>query len=427
MWANLLQLGKFVSISQYRAFVNPSWTDLLEQLELGSPIVRAEGTYIYNQEGRAFLDLVAGFGSVCLGHNHPVLVSEIFSELQKNPAYLNPWGYSREAGPLAECLIRHAGASFSKVHFSNTGAEAVESAVKFAQVVTQRTNVVAVREGFHGLTQWATQAAGNAMWRHRIKGGGCGIDWFDINDLEQARALLATKTYAALILEPIQGSGNGASWRSDVLDELIHFSNKNGTLVIFDEVMTGLGRTGSWFAYQQLLPKSRSPDLLVVSKALSGGIVPVSAVLMAESTYTAMFAPPGMSKSHGSTYSGNHLGLFIANRTLQIIEKENLIENVKRMGVVLKNSLNKLQCQYKILSRVSGCGLVWSLSFGEQDEEGAAVASEVCISLLSSGVLLSMAAHSKNCLRLTPPLTISEQEIFVFIKALGDALEGLEC
>jgi ornithine--oxo-acid transaminase len=412
--------------NEYATFVNPAWIETLSALGMDSPIVRAEGSYLFNAEGERFLDLVAGFGAVVLGHNYPALIDRIMEEFGKNAAYLNPWGYSSAAGPLAGILLRLANAPLTKVHFSNTGAEAVESAIKFAMIATGRERVLVVHNGFHGLTLWATQAAGHPTWRNGLTGTvDYAIDYIDINDVSGAQTYLNRKNYAAVLLEPLQGSSNGLTWDSSSLQRLIEAANTCGTLVAFDEVMTGLGRTGTWFAFQQILPEGVAPDLLIVSKALSGGMIPVSAVLMTEVVYSRMFESPGRAKSHGSTYSGNHLGLFTALTTLELLQDRDLLQNSIASGEYLRQEFESLKERYPILLDVNGRGLVWALTFGYQSVPSSEIAAEVCMSLLERGVLTSIAAHIPSCLRITPPLTISQDELSLFLEALTDSLESI--
>jgi acetylornithine/succinyldiaminopimelate/putrescine aminotransferase len=259
------------------------------------------------------------------------------------------------------------------------------------------------------------------QWRRGLSAAIAEIDFVDLDNAGTAIEMLRDGNYALFLAEPLQGSSGNATWRSDALAEVVSAARQNGTLVAFDEVMTGLGRTGTWFAFQQLVPCS-SPDLLIVSKGLTGGLLPVSAVLMTEPVYDAVFGKPGQAKSHGSTFSGYHLGLSVARATVAALTALDIPARVREQGAYLDIGLAKLKQKYSQLSEVRGTGLAWALGIADDAGPSAEGASQLCVELIHRNILVSVAANEPHWLRLTPPLNISTSEIDRFLDGLDLSL-----
>jgi acetylornithine/succinyldiaminopimelate/putrescine aminotransferase len=397
----------------YERFVNPCWAELLRAMDFDAAPVSASGCRIEMSNGKNYLDFLCGYGGAPLGHAPHRLCERMAEEMRGVGANLFPLGCSDDAGLLAERLLALAASRLAKVHFASTGAEAVESAIKFAFIHTGRRRLLTIDGGFHGLTTPPTMLAGDKVWRE-------GIRWDPRIALQAPFArtdLIAdhirSGKLAAVLLEPVQGSAGARCWSADTLLHLRHECDKHGCLIIFDEVLSGGGRCGDWFA-AQTLGAADVPDISVISKGLSGGLIPVSAVLMREEIYRSVFGRPGKEKIHGSTFGAGKLAMRCALHTIELIEEEGLVANARRMGDVLSKKMAALGF------RVQGHGLMLSLALdGELDQAyGDAGGAALWEQLLKQHVIAIPAAHDARSVRLIPPLNVSEADVDCFIDKL---------
>jgi ornithine--oxo-acid transaminase len=366
------------------------------------------------------LDFVSGYGAVTLGHNSPTLLAGLIADIGSPMPNLHPLGISADAGELAAQLLELSGMSNSKVFFGNTGADAVEAALKFSFIHTGRSSVISITGGFHGLSLTSTWLAGAEFWRNGLPSMPDSFKQASFGDVNRIGDLLAGGDIAALLLEPVQGTAGARVWDRGDLIELSRLCRDCGTILIFDEVLSGLGRTGEWFAFQAL--GINPPDILLLSKGLTGGVLPASAVLMHDSIYQSVFARPGTAKIHGSTFGGNNLAMRCGLRTLKLLRGLKLPNRANELGHMLQNGINGLGSKYGF--SCEGIGMTLSILAGRDalNNYGDQAANILWQSLLQQKVLTVPAAHDPNSLRLLPPLTVTPIEINTFISAYAQAL-----
>jgi ornithine--oxo-acid transaminase len=409
-----------LSTSLYRDFVNPLWPDLLSDIGLLREFVAGEGAYLIDDEGNRFLDFVAGFGAAALGHGHDELGRALAAAAEHPAPGIAPWSISVETGPLAARLCRLAGASLSKVHFASGGAEAIDAALKFAAAATGKSSFLVCEGGFHGLTAAATGLSGG-QWAEPFPSIWPKVARVGVGDMAAIGAALAEHAPAAIVIEIIQGSGGAPEWDAPTLAQLSALAKATGTLVIVDEIVTGLGRTGEWFAFAGA-GGGFAPDMVVVSKVLTGGLVPGSAVLMREEIFQSVFSGRARAKIHGSTFSGARLAMTCGLAVLDIIEREDLLANVRRQGARLVEGMQALTSR-GLIAGVRGRGLLLAVDIVAGDAATrAAAASNACLGLMARGVLTGIGAHDGGLLRLTPPFVVGDDDVQLFLDALEDTL-----
>jgi ornithine--oxo-acid transaminase len=412
------------SVALYREFVNPLWVQLLSEIGLLRDFVAGEGAYLIDAEGLRFLDLVGSFGAATLGHSHPRLMAALAEAAEDAAPGLLPWGISSEAALLASRLSRLAGAKLSKVYFATSGGEAVDSALKFAAAATKRDAFLCFQGGFHGLTV-ATTGLSGGLWSDPFPEIWPSINRVPTDDWPAIEAALADRTVAAIVLEIVQNTGGSQPWDGEALRRLAALAKSAGTLIIADEVVSGLGRTGQWFAFSSGNP-SFVPDMVVVSKSLTGGLIPVSAVLMKEEVFQKVFGDRERAKIHGSTFSGARVGMTCGLAVLSILEEEDLLSNVRTRSAQLFDGFSKF-VDRGLLAGFIGRGLLIALDISHGSSEvRASAASHSCLALMERGILTQIAGHDPGLLRLTPPFIIGDDEISFFLGALEEVLTEMQ-
>ncbi len=415
---------------KYAKLVNPQVTDLLERLRMDKCYVRGEGHLLVDAEGNHILDAVSGYGAVPFGHNCEWVWSAVRDfERSREPAIVQP-SVLPGAGELAEALIRHAPPGLRHVVFGNSGTEAVEAAIKACRVATRRLGIISTEGGFHGKTLGALSATGRDFFQ---TGSGAPVAGFrrvpygDADALEQVLRECAAST-AAFIVEPIQGEGGVIEPPADYLKAVRALCDKHDVLLIVDEVQTGLGRTGPLFA---CLAEGIIPDALTLSKALGGGLVPVSACLLSPKAYTKDFA-----LKHSSTFAGNALAMRVGLRVVErlVSDGEAVLENVVRQGAYLKRGLREVQREYgSVIRDVRGRGLMLGVELGVDRTNirrglgallpmlGEGLAPFAASYLLNvSHLRVAPTLHGTTVLRVQPPLTVTLDECDWILRAFDD-------
>jgi acetylornithine/N-succinyldiaminopimelate aminotransferase len=357
---------------------------------------RGEGVWLVSKDGERYLDFTSGVAVNALGHAHPHLVAKLTEQAQKL------WHVSNlyEIPEAERVAARLCAASFADVvFFCNSGAEAVEGAIKTARKYhavngqSDRYRIVTFEGAFHGRTL-ATLAAGGQ--KKYLEGFGPVVDGFDqvpFADLEAAKSAIGAAT-AAIMIEPLMGEGGVRTLEPSFLRALRTLCDRDGLLLIFDEVQSGMGRTGELFAYQRT---GVAPDIMALAKALGGGF-PMGAVLATSGAAKGM--TPG---THGSTFGGNPLAMSAANATLDVMLAPGFFDHVKKIGILLKQRLAEIKDRYpSLIAEVRGEGLLVGLR--------AVVPAGELVNALRAEKMLAVAAGD-NVVRLLPPLIISEQEI----------------
>src|SRR3954471_10619706 len=323
---------------------------------------RGSGQYLFDAAGARYLDLLSGFGVFGVGRNHPALRDALKNVLDSDLPNLVQLDVSTLAGVLAERLLAYV-PYLDKVFFASSGAEAVESAIKFSRTATARPGLVFCEHAYHGLTNGALSLNGDAVLRDGFEPLLPDCIRIPFNALAGLERALSSRQVAAFIVEPIQGKGVNMP-ADGYLQAAAGLCRRHGTLFVADEIQTGMGRTGRFLAVEHW---NVEPDMVLLSKSLSGGHVPSSAVLMRRNIFDKMFDRMDRALVHGSTFAKNDLAMAAGIATLDVIEQERLIDNAARMGERLMRELSALIPHYEMLRHIRGKGLMIGIEFGLPD------------------------------------------------------------
>jgi acetylornithine/succinyldiaminopimelate/putrescine aminotransferase len=323
--------------------LDPSLVDVLRILGFDKHYASARGSYLYDAAGRAYLDFHTGEGFASLGHNNPAVREVLDAALAANLLDGVQIHYSPLAGMLAEALTERLPGALDAVFFASTGAEAVDSAMKFARAATGRPRFISCENSFHGVTLGPLSLVGDEFFKDGFGPllGGCARVPF--GDLDALEAELRSGDVAAFIVEPIQG--RMVTLPPDgYLQGAQELCRRYGTMFVADEIQTGLGRTGKWFALEH---SDLEPDFVLVGKALSGGYMPVAAMVTSREIFQKAVGTLERSYVHQSTYGRNRLSMAAGLATIRIIERDALLDNATRVGAVLRDGLHELAQRYE--------------------------------------------------------------------------------
>jgi acetylornithine/succinyldiaminopimelate/putrescine aminotransferase len=414
----------------WRNFVNPDYIDLLESFDFGQRFTRAEGVSLFDEDGRKIVDFLAGFGVHNVGHNHPRLIARLHATLDaKGPSMLNV----DAPLPMAQLAQRLCGAThpdLCRTVFTNSGAEATEAAIKTARAATGRTALVACDGGWHGLTTGSLSLMGDREHHERIGPLLSHVIHVPFGDLSALEDVLRKQKAAAFFVEPIQGEGGIRVPSPGFLRDVRRICQKHGTLLVVDEIQTGLGRTGRMFATDFAEVR---PDMVLVGKALSGGLVPVAACLMTAAAWSRAFCGPIRCNQCMSTFSGGQLAMAAGLEVLSILEEEQLAEHARKMGDALQSSLRSLAQKHPVIRDIRGQGLLIGIEFEPVAGLKAAVVPRwarpqlfaqviAAVLLRDHGLLTQACGLAPSVLRVEPPLIVSLADIQSFLHALDAVL-----
>jgi ornithine--oxo-acid transaminase len=414
----------------YGRTINPQFMRLLKTLGFDRVWTRAEGQYLYDDDGNRYLDLLGGFGMFNVGRNNPRVRAALVEALELQTPGSVQLGVSLLPGLLAEELRRRAPARLERVLFTSSGTEAVEAALKLGRAATGRERVVSTEHGFHGLTLGSLSASGDRHFVDRfgpLLPGFSQVPYGDLNALERE---LRSEDVALFLVEPVQGKGVNLP-PAGYLAGAQELCRRYGTLFAVDEVQTGLGRTGKLFALEHW---DLQPDLVTVAKSLSGGYVPVGALLMGRGVYDAVFDSLEHSVSHGSTFAPNDLAMAAGLATLRELDEKGLVTRSARLGELLLERTRELAAEHEVVREARGLGLMWAVEFAEPESGSVAwrvmermqtglFAQLVVVPLFTKHRILSqVAGHDLAVLKGLPPLVLSERDVDDLVTALDDVI-----
>lgn len=419
----------------HRKYVNPQFVRVLEVIGFNRNYTTAKGARLIDADGREVLDFLAGFGVYNIGRNHPLVAGVLHQVLDADPASLVQMDLGVLSGLLAEALAKITPGDLEAVFFTNSGAESVEGALKIARQATRRSKVVHCDHAFHGLTLGALSVNGNEEFRGRNEPLLPDCIQIPFNDLAALEKALAGGDVAAFIVEPIQGKGVFVP-DDDYLPGARELCDRYGTLLIADEVQTGFGRTGKMFAVDHW---NVVPDIMAVSKALSGGFIPVGAVISKRSVHAKVFDSMDRCFAHSNTFGQNDLAMAGGLATLHVLESENLVEQSARIGDYIMEGLREKAGRYEMLHEVRGKGLMIGMQFGEPrsltlktgwklvhkmnpDLFGQMITMPL---LEKHNILSQVAGHGLDTVKILPPLVIGREEADRFLDAMEAVLKDV--
>jgi ornithine--oxo-acid transaminase len=414
--------------------VNPQFVRLLRTIGFDRRWARAEGAYLWDSDGNRYLDVLGGFGMFGVGRNNPRVREALIEALGLERPGSVQIGIDALPALLAEELLRRAPESVGKALFTNSGAESIEAALKLGRAATGRPRVLSAEHAFHGLTLGALSATSAPEFTSRfgpLLPGFSQVSWGDLDALERE---LASEDVALFIVEPVQGKGVNLP-PEDYLAGAQELCHRYGTLFCADEVQTGFGRTGRLLALEHW---GLEPDLITVAKSLSGGYVPVGALLMSDAVYEGVFDSLPNAVSHGSTFAPNDLAMVAGLATLRELDEQGLVEHSARLGELLLERTRPFVDRFDVVADVRGLGLMWAIEFQEppggsrtwkllERIQPGLFAQLVIVPLFREHRILSqVAGHGLNVLKALPPLVFTEDDVDWFVTALEETIARAE-
>ena len=368
-------------------------------------LTRGQGTRVWDDDGKEYLDFIAGIASTSLGHADEGL-AEVISEQARTLVHVSNLFYSEPQIELAELLVEHS--ALDRVYFQNSGAEANEAAIKLARKWGQQHRdgayeIISTNNSFHGRTLTTISATGTPRYREPFGPPVPGFVFVDFGDIEALRAATTDQTVAVL-LEPVQGEGGVNVPPDDYLLGVRRWCDERNLLLILDEIQTGVGRTGRLWAYEEY---GIEPDIMTLAKGLAGG-VPIGAVLAKE--HAAVFVPG----DHGSTFGGNPLATAAGTHVVRRLLEGGVLDNARERGEQLERRLRSLEDRFPIVQGVRGKGLLRGLELKGE------IALDVTAKAMAAGLLVNPVRP--NVVRFMPPLTVTEEEIDRAVDIIEGAL-----
>lgn len=434
--AELLRTRQGEELSLNDRYMNPQMGRILRTLGFDRTWVRGERSHLVDSDGNRYLDLISGYGVFALGRNHPDVIEALEAVMAARTGNLPQMGVTLLSGVLAEQLIARAPSSVAAMVAANTGTESVEAAIKIARAATGRPRVIYAEHGFHGLTLGSLSINGCEEFREGFGPLLPGCDAVPFGDIDALTRELERGDVAALVLEPIQGKGVNLP-PEGYLAAAQRRCRETGTLFVCDEVQTGVGRTGRFLALEHW---GLEPDLICMSKALSGGFVPIGAVLVSRAAFDRVFDGMERAVRHGSTFGTNDLAAAAALATLRVLDRDGVIAHVRQMGELLMELTRPLVGRHTVVRDVRGMGLMWAIELGapaggpsrrvfdlmERRQPGL-FAQLITVPLFHRHrILCQVAGHRMNVVKALPSLLINEQEVRYFAAALAEVVAASE-
>ena len=420
----------------YQDCVNPQWVRLLNVLDMNADYTRCEGAELYTSDGRRILDFLSGYCVHNAGHNHPRVVAALKEELDRNGPAMLQSHVPQLAGELGEKLCSRAGGRLKKAFFCSSGSEGVEAAIKFARAATGRAGIVYANGAFHGLTCGALSLMGSDFWREGFEPLLPATHAIPFGDLEALESKLAGREIGAFFLEPVQGEGGIHLPPPGYLEAAGKLCRRYGTLFVLDEVQTGMYRTGPFLASEG---SGSDPDVVILAKALSGGLIPCGAVLTTDKVYDSVYGSLQRAIIHSSTFTENGLSMRAGLATLDVLEHEGLGPRAVEMGNFLRARLRHALNGYEMVKEIRGAGLFNGVEFAPPTSLKLRVPFEafrqihpgmfgqvvVMRMFRDKGFLTQMCGNNFMVLKAAPPLMIEERQVDAFARALGQVVEEM--
>jgi ornithine--oxo-acid transaminase len=420
--------------AKYSEHVNPQWVRLLHVLEMDVKYDRCAGAELFTSDGRTILDFLSGYCVHNTGHNHPGVIEALKNELDRSGPAMLQSHVPELAGELAERLTKLAGGRLTKVSFCSSGSEGVETAIKFSRARTGRTGLLYAQGAFHGLTCGALSLMGDPFWSEGFGPMLPGTEAVPFGDLAALERCLATRKFAAYIVEPIQSEAGIRLPDADYLRRAQDLCRRYGSLFVLDEVQTGMYRTGPFLASHRY---GVDPDMVVLAKAISGGLVPCGAVLMTDGVYDSVYHSLKRAIVHTSTFSENALAMRAGLATLDVLQQENLGQRATELGEYVRARLTETLGGLEMVREVRGAGLLSGVEFQPPKQLRlrlgfeafrqihAGLFGQVLVMRLfrDHNKLTQICGNNFMVLKVAPPLMVTEAQIDDFVSATREVVE----
>jgi acetylornithine/succinyldiaminopimelate/putrescine aminotransferase len=411
----------------HKQYLNTSMARVQAIIGFDKLYIRGEGAYLWDAEGNRYLDLLSGYSVFNLGRGHPMVKQVLQEVLALDRPNLVKMDCPLLAGLLAEELVKRMPPGLDAVFFANSGADAVDTALKFARAATKRPRVLYLDHAFHGLTLSTLGLNGGSKFREGFGPLMVGFDAVAMNDLAALEKQLRQGDVAAFIVEPIQGKGVYIPADS-YLPGAQRLCRKYGTLFICDEVQVGMGRTGRFLCGEHW---SLEPDIVTLSKSLGGGYLPVSATITRRRIHDATFSRLERCQVHSTTFGQNELAMAAGLATLHVLDEERLVERAAKMGEKLLARLAALQERSEMIAEVRGKGLMIGIEFkpprslglraawtaAEMAQKGLFAQLVVMALMREHRLLTQVGGPDVNIIKLVPPLIIGDAEVEMIASA----------
>jgi ornithine--oxo-acid transaminase len=418
----------------YSTHVNPQWVKLLNILQMNERYERCIGAELFTTEGRRILDFLSGYCVHNTGHNHPAIVAALKDQLDRSGPAMLQSHVPQLAAQLAQRLIQLAGGRLEHVYFTSSGSEGVETAIKFSRAHTHRSPLLYAKGGFHGLTCGALSLMSDPFWSQGFGPMLRETQGIPFGDLDELEHYLATRKFAAFIVEPLQSEGGVRVPDAAYLRAAQELCRRHGTLFVLDEVQTGMYRTGPFLAAHHF---QLEPDIVILAKALSGGLIPVGAVLMSEEICDSVFNSLKRAIVHASTFGENGLAMRAGLATLDVLEHEGLGGRAAAMGARLRTRLTTALAPYEMVESVRGLGMLNGIEFATPRQLRLRVAFEsfrrihpglfgqilVMRMFRDKGILTQICGNNFQVLKVAPPLVVSEVQVQEFVDAVHEVVD----
>lgn len=418
----------------HHQYINPAFAKVLKIIGFDRVYTKGKGQYLYDHEGTEYLDFICGYGVFNMGRNNPRINQTIKDLLDLDYPNLVKMDAPLVSGLLAEALIKKMPAGINTVFFANSGAEGVEAAIKFARASKKKDKIVYADHGYHGLTLGALAANGDEHFKEGFGTMMSGFVQIPFNDVTALERALAQKDVAAFIVEPIQGKGLAVP-QGDYLNQAQALCKKYDAHFIIDEVQTGMGRTGRFLALEHW---GLEPDMVIISKSLSGGLIPVSATLGKKEIFEKVFSRLDRCVVHSSTFSQNALSMVAGLAALEELEEGQYIENADKMGQLLMKEIDSRKSRFEMLKEVRGKGLYIGVEFGAPKSlklrvgwnllhkaDGGLFSQAIIMPMLDKHkILTQVAGHNMDTIKLSPALGITEGDVQRFMNAFDDVMKS---
>lgn len=413
----------------YEQHVNPQWVRLLGLLDMNRRYETCLGVELTTSDGDRIIDFFSGYCVYNAGHNHPRIVQALKDELDRCGPSMLQSHVPELAGELAARLCRLAGGKLKRVFFPSSGSEGVEAAIKFARATTGREGILYAEGAFHGLTYGALSLMTNSFWTDRFGPFLPGTEPVPFGDAAQLEKKLAARRFAAFVVEPVQSEAGIRVPSREYMREAQSLCARYGTLFVLDEVQTGMYRTGPFLAANYF---GVEPDMVILAKALSGGLVPCGAVLMTEKISGSVYNSVKHAFVHTSTFSENSLSMRAGLATLDVLEDETLGEQATQLGEALRTKLREQLSKYEMFKAVRGLGLLCGIEFQPPRQFALRASYEafkavhpamfgqmVVMRLFrEGGVLTQICGNHFLVLKAAPPLVAGPEHVARFVDAM---------